>query len=285
MYDDNPHIFYDGKLAVYIRPAYTPVDVVINFSARFVERDLAIRFRDDIRARVSNNRDVKLHSVSYSYLIPPECLYILKEIHRLREAIAPYGEDYNTYYANHITKKATVLTDFAGQNQVNAIAETQARIIGWFEFEGDPEKGSKDSEISAWDISFTYKFKYDRPMACFMEYPLMIHNQMISTKFRDTAPTPTFGDTALNYSMSSRLFAAFETTRIPSKLGLPGVCIPSFDEFLPSQVLPDTLRLITLLTNIDPADARNILSLTDFDDYLFTPEILNFLPGESRGGR
>jgi hypothetical protein len=281
MYDDNPHIFYDGKIGAYIRPAYTPVDVTLNVSARFPDKDAAIRWRENIRTRVSTGRDIRVHSASYSYLIPAECLYILKEIHRMREAVAPYGENYDTYFGNHITKKATVLTDMVGKNQAWAIAETQAKIVGWFEFEGEPEKGDKDSETSAWDLTFSYKFKYDRATACFMEYPLMVHNQLMSTKFRDTGPPPNLDSFELNYSMSSRLLAAFETSRLPSKHGLPGIALPSYDEFLPSQVLPDTLRLITCLTSIDPSNLRNILSLTDFDDYLFTPEILAFLPGEA----
>lgn len=279
-YDDNPHIFYDGDTAVYLRPTYTPVDVTLNISARFTDKERASRWRDDIRNRISTLRAERIHSVSYSYLIPPECLYILAEIHRMREKVAPYGQTFEQYYTGHVTKKATVLSDLAGQNTAKAIAETQAEVLGWFDFEGEPVKGEKDGEIAAWDINFTYKFKYDRPSTCHMEYPLMVHNQLMSTKFRDTGPPPTGDDVQRNYSISSRCFAAFRTTRLAAKNGLPGVSLPSFDEFLPSQVMPDTMRLITCLTSIDPVNPRDILSLTDFDDYKLTPEILDFLETE-----
>lgn len=280
MYDDNPHIYYDGGLRIYIRPAYTPVDININFSARFNDKESAFKWRDEIRNRVSTMRDVRIHDITYSYLIPAECIYILKELHKLRENVAPYNEDFDTYFKNHITTKASILTNFSGSTQAWGISETQARVLGWFDFEGEPEKGEKDSEHSAWDVNFVYKFKYDRPSSCFMEYPLMVHNQLIGTKLRPTEPTPTFGDHQLNYSISSRALAAFETTRLSSAQCLPGIVIPDFDEFLPACTPPDSIRLVTALTNIDVDNPYNLLDLKDLDEYKFTPEFLDFLRTE-----
>ena len=280
-YDDNPHIFWDGAIGVYIRPVYTPVDTVISFSNRFSGKESAMQWRDLIRNKISMLRDQYVHSVTYSYLLPEECEAILKEIHRMREAVAPYGEDYATYFLGHSTKKFSVLTDLVGHNGTYGVSETQARVLGYFEIEAEPEKGSKDPESSAWDINITYKFKYDRPSTCYMEYPLVVHNQLMGVKFRPTAPSSRVDDIELNYSISSRALAAFETTRVPSFLGLPGIALPVFDEFLPAQVLPDTLRLITLMSTIDEAQPRNLLSLVDFDDYTFTDEILAFMITEA----
>lgn len=280
MYDDNPHIYWDGDLRVYIRPAYTPVDIVVNFSNRFSDKESANKWRDEIRNRVSTMRDVRIHDLTYSYLIPAECMYTLKEIHKLRESIAPYNEDFDTYFKNHVTKKASVLTDFAGSNGVWGISETQARVLGWFEFEGEPEKGEKDSEHSAYDINFTYRFKYDRPSTCFIEYPLMVHNQLIGSNLRPSSATPTFGDHQLNYSISSRALAAFETTRLSSAQGLPGISIPDFDEFLPACIPPDSLRLVTALTSIDIENPSNLLDLKDLGEYRFTPELIEFMKTE-----
>ena len=280
VYDDNPHIYWDGDIRVYIRPAYTPVDLVINISGRFNDKESAFKWRDEIRNRVSTNRDVRIHDLTYSYLIPPECMYTLKEIHRLREAVAPYNEDFDTYFQNHVTKKASVLTNMAGNSPSWGISETQARVVGWFEFEGEPEKGEKDPEHSAWDINFTYRIKYDRPSTCLIEYPLMIHNQLISSKFRPTAPTPTFGDHQLNYSISARALASFESSRLSFPQGLPGICIPDFDEFLPASIPPDSLRLITALTSIDINNPFDLMDLNDLDEYKFTPELLEFMRSE-----
>jgi len=279
-YDDNPHVFYDASIRAYIRPVYVPSEIVISVTHRFTDHDSAMRWVDGMRSMISANRESRTHNVSYSYLIPKECIHIVKELHRLRENVAGYGQTFDTYLREKLTKKATILTNLIGSNPEWGIAETQGKILGYFEMDGEPDKGDKDPDHSGWSIDFTYTFLYDRPESCLIEYPLMVHNQLISSKFRDTESVEQKDNYQQNYSISSRAIASFESTRIPSYNGLPGISIPSFDEFLPSDVPPNTLRLVTLLSNIDITNPRSLLSLLDFDTYKLTPEVIAFLRTE-----
>jgi hypothetical protein len=269
MRPENLFIFMDERLETYIKPAYSSTDMTINFRFRAVDKTSATRWRDDIRARISRNLTERIHSVSYHYLIPPAFLEILKEIHRLREAVAPYGEDYDTYFRANSTQRASILTNLSGVAERWGISETQMRIVGWFDFvDTGPEKGGKDDDGDTWTVGFAYKFKFDQPIACVMSYPLMVHNQLLGLGYRpgkdDQVDRPEIH--ARSYTHSAKAFSMFEKGR---QFGgsitapQPGVQIPDFDEFIPASVPSKTLRLFTALTSIDTTPAGDPKFLLD----------------------
>ena len=143
---ENLFIFRDDRIDTFIKPVYSSADITINFKYRAIDKTSAMRWRDDIRTRVGMMWDMRMHEVSYHYLIPPEFLVILKELHRMRENVYPYGETYDQYFQANITKNATVFTTLAGTHAAWGIAEKQLRIMGYFDFEGVPEQGSKEDD-------------------------------------------------------------------------------------------------------------------------------------------
>lgn len=262
---ENFFIFKDPKLGVAIKPVYSPCDVTVTIKYRARSKQQATKWRDDIRNRTAMNREQFIHQASYHYLIPEELFVILREIHKLRETVAGYGDDFDTYFKNHRTSRARWLTNQAGQQGRWGIAETQIRVLGWFDFEGVPEQGSKEDDGSTWTISFSYKFKYDKANACAMFYPLVVHNQMI--KYRPTVeeqPMYQIENQLRKYALSAKMFAYFEMGRAMHYQQLrQGYSVPDFDEFIPASVVPDTLRLATVLIKIDPENPRAIFNLTD----------------------
>lgn len=285
-YMDHPLIFNDTDTNVLIRPSYAEVNLIFNFTSKFADRNSARMWRNDIRARANMNREARYHKASYSYLIPEECIDIAAEINKMREKIAPYGEDLTAYWNRYITPKATVLSDQIGKTTRWAIAETQAEIVGYFDFPVEPEEGTKHAENSSWDIDFTYTVKIHVPMAVWMSYPLMVHNQLIKKEFRQSAPPPRPEDTRLQYSMVANALTQFlkQNQALRVQQQMPGMAIPNFDEFIPdSGTIPlDTLRVVTLLTSIDP---NNPLELMTFDPlgskHHIDPVILEFMKTEA----
>jgi hypothetical protein len=90
---ENNFVFRDDRLDTSICPMYSSTRVTISFKYRAKDKTEAIRWRDDIRNRTSMNREHFLHDITYHYLVPLEQIVILKEIHRMREAGAPDGEE------------------------------------------------------------------------------------------------------------------------------------------------------------------------------------------------
>jgi hypothetical protein len=264
-------VFRDDAIETGIRPVYSMTQTTINFKYRAKDKTEAIRWRDDIRNRTAANRDVFVHDVKYHYLVPKEMIVILKELHRMREAVAPYGDDWETYWRENVSSRVSWLTNQSGQQGAWGVAESQLRVQGWFDFTGVPEQGNKDNDGSTWTISFAYHFQYEKPIACSMYYPLMIHNQVVAQKYRpgpDEQPPYQIEAQARSYSLTGRQLRHFETgTPLYHLTKRPGHQIPSFDEFLPEQVIPQTLRVFTLMIQLDPANPRALFNLkTDLGD-------------------
>ena len=278
---ENLFVFLDRELSTHIKPAYSHTQVTLTFEHRATDKTAALKWRDDIRARVSMDRDTFMHKITYSYAIPDVMLEILKEIHRLRENQAGYGEDYETYFGANVSGKATKLTNQVGGWETWSIGETQAGIVGWFDFEAAPEKGGKE-EGAAWTISFSYRFNYDKPIACVMQYPLMIHNQVISRKYRDSAKPYQIEDHRLAYALSRENFRVFEKGGHLEQYCRPdGIALPSFDEFIPEFVVPGTYRVFTAMLALKPDNLTQLADLTNLTkDYRIHPDVLEFIKGE-----
>jgi len=284
---ENPHIFRDDRVEVGIRPIYSSTETTINFKFRAVDKTEATRWRDYIRTRVAMNWDQRIHNVAYHYLIPTEFLIILKEIHRLMENVDGYGVELDDYLKSGMTKRATIMTTQAGTEPVWAIAESQIRVVGYFDFELVPDKGSREDEADTWTIAFAYKFKYDKPIATTMKYPLMIHNQLLPQNYRPnplTDATDPLENKEFEFTLSSYLFYQFEkdveNKRLRDEKLYKGFVIPSFDEFIPDGVPYGTEPVITVLTNIDNTNPHLLLSLKDLGRFKLAPEVLEFMVGE-----
>lgn len=276
-------IFLDEALDVTIAPVYSSSEITINFKYRAKDKAGAMRWRDDIRAHTALNREYFLHSVEYSYLVPDEAVIILKEIHRLRENVAGYGENWDAYFTKYSTGKLTVLNNLSGSQGAYAIAETQARCVGWFDFEGEPEKGNREGDGDDWVISFAYKFIYSKPIGCYSGYPILIHNQLLSSKFRESEPYPSSSQSKHYHSLSGTGFAMFDATN--KTTGIPsGIAIPGIDEFIPASVMPHTVRVFTALCALDltpNADSSILMNLNELGDSSIDPAIIPFLKAES----
>lgn len=276
--EENQFIFRDMALETYIKPLYSSQEITINVRYRALDRTQANRWRDNIRSLVSMNRDVLMHTLSYHYQIPPEMILILQEIHRLRENVAPYGQNWDTYFGLYATQRASIITTLAGTVPAWAISEKQLRVVGWFDFEGVPEVGGRENDGESWTIGFAYKFRFEKPIACAMSYPVMIHNQLLDEKYRRfVADMPEKHERS--YNLTTGFLTEFE--KGAQLNGIPsGYAIPAFDEFYPSDMLPDTTRVFTALTSIDQNDPLYLFTLTELGTFDFDPEVLEFLKGE-----
>lgn len=277
---ENLYIFRDDSLETNIKPAYSSTEITINFKYRAVDKVTAVRWRDDIRAKVSMNRDVFLHDISYHYLIPTEFIIILEEIHRLRENVAGYGDTFDEYFFKNRTNRVSFLTTLAGTQGSWGVSEKQMRILGWFDFEGVPELGSKEDDADTWTISFSYKFRYDKPIACVMFYPIMIHNQLIDAKYRHTEIPYDPDQNIASYAMSTDNFRAFEKGHTRYNVN-QGIQIPITDEFVPAGIVESTIRVFTALTSVEKTDLRSLMSLRDLGVIEFEPDVLSFLISEA----
>ncbi len=276
---DFPEYFIDDKLGLFLRPVYSPTILTLEFEYRSTDVNAARRWRDEIRAKVSTNRDVRTHIINYSYLVPKEYMPLLTHIHALRENQAGYGEDLDTYLANHFTSNVTQITNMGEQkgNDRWAIAEQQGRVMGQFEWAELPDEPQKQGDTTAYRQAFSYRIYYDAPIASSCDYPVLVHNQLIDTQYLFFQPKDDFQTYESRSPRSVTALGAFEVDRLAKPTVKSGLRLPEFHEFYPKSVPRYTLQVLSGLVGIE-AGKREIMNLNEIDDvWEFREEFINHL--------
>lgn len=272
-------VFLDKALGIKICPIYATTNVDVKFKYTCPSKTEAIRWRDDIRMRVSQLRDINLHDLAYHYLMPLELLLLLKTIHEKRENHLPYNETLEEYITGNSTARLTVIGDLIAKDVRLAVSETQTRIVGRFGFDAIPEKPEKN-ENGVWVIEFSYKFSYEKPIACNMKYPVMVHNQLLPisyTYFTDKSYDIDKVDKVFTYSLEA--MRKFEADNLSNRsLDVNKVIrIPSFDDNDLNKVIPGSGVIWTALCEVDAVDEISLLNLTELGNVIMDPDILDFI--------
>lgn len=281
MKPENRFIYMDEELGCYLKPVYSTIEATISFKYRAKDRVEATRWRDQVRTKISMGRQDLIHHPTYSYVIPDSAFIMLQEIHRLRENVAGYGQSFREYVDSHFTERKSIVVTQAGTEPRDVITETQRRVIGRFDFTTKPEKADRDGDGDAWIISFNYRLFYEKPISLIMLYPLVIHNQLIGSRFRDSRPTDRDDYHEIHHSMSSSGFRPFEPDyQIDKWKSTRGLTIPDFDDFIPSQILPNTIRVLTGLVLIDE-NTNVLMNFNELGDWEIEEDIKAFIASES----
>jgi hypothetical protein len=275
-------IFLDRSLNIIIKPIYATSNVKINFKYRCTSKTEAIRWRNDMRLRVSANRDINLHNITYHYLIPLELIELLRQVHIRRELTEPYSQTFEEYVKSNITDRLNIVGDIVNNDCRLSISETQCRIIGLYDFIGISDKPERDEDNGCYTISFSYKFNYEKPIGCNIRYPVMIHNTLLPERYT------TFNNLSYDldkvdksYSMSLHALNNFESdTTINKLVDVNGILhIPYYDDFQldESNTATGTGTVFLALSEVDVLDKRTLINLKELGNITIDDDILDFI--------
>lgn len=282
---DNTHppLFLDDRLGIAIFPIKKQMEVVISFRYTSNSRTFASRWKNDIGARIANQRDLDMHTVNYRYPFPEHYIKLLKYFHGLREAVAGYNEDFNTYFNNHCARELTSVSNLSGSIATIQMPETQTRVLGWFDFQGEPEKADKDSEGSTWTSEFAYRFMYEKTTHAVIRFPVAIHNQMVDSRLFGRLQKM-LEEKKLSFSKYGEAAHFFETyttlARLTKDRGRQ-IRIPAHDTIAYTQYVPHTFTLASILVELDPK-TDILFNLEDMEHFGFNSEVLDYIREEGR---
>lgn len=281
-YDQVP-VFEDKALMCSLRPIYSTVDVSIAIRYRSTSETEVLRWMAAMKTKTSRGRDLNLHSVEYTYAIPYEFLEILKEIHQLRESTEPYGESFEGYLSSHGTDRFTILSNRAGEKGIVAVSEKQSRIQGLFDFAGLPSRPTHEQGTGMWEIAFTYKFSFQKPESMFIDYPTMVHNQLLPERYLSYIHDQE--DPLYRLPYNNRTYRALQmfeadTQSLKIRREEPFIRIPNFDDFRPEEVIPSTATVFQALCSLED-DKQTLLDLKDLGDFMLDTDILEHLYKET----
>lgn len=282
---ENIPFFLDTALGIKMKPVYSPSEIVLQFTYRASNRTKARQFREEALLRVCDGRAENLHNLQYHYPIPIEYLQLLKHIHTLRETQAGYGDSFDKWMREHLTKRATNLTNVIGKEQLLVIAEHQIRPIGFFDFTTQPVAEDKEKETGPYVVKFEYHLMYDKVIGAVAEYPLVVHNQLLDDRWfgqrrasGDVLDPDNFAGVA-GYSRYAMDHIVKLNRCCPKREGLS---IPEFDQWQPTLTHPTTHTIANVMLQVDPADPYAILNLqNDLGDFKLADVLFPFLKGEA----
>lgn len=278
---DHAPVFFDTDLDLYLFPVYANTQVEMRVIFRSPSETEAKRWISEILSRVSRGRDLNLHDISYTYSIPFPFVRLIEDVWTLREANEGYGQSLSEYVALKASERLTMLSNRASEERMLSVKEKQSRIIGLFSFAVIPDKPEWSQENTAWEISFSYRFKYQKPIQMYCRFPLSVHNQLLPDRYLDVQnPVVDYDHKQGYYSRSYAALSIHELNRplIYRDAGQPSthLTIPDFDDF--NVEFPDPLYMtcFTILVLLDE-DRRTLFNLKDLDEYQINPGILEFL--------
>ena len=74
-----------------------------------------------------------------------------------------------------------------GSKPTLVISERQLPVLGWFG-EIVVSKLGKDDESPTYTVTFDYNVQYQRIIGFVIDYPLMVHNQLLDGRLWDDSP-------------------------------------------------------------------------------------------------
>jgi len=269
-------VFTDHKLGIHLTPVYGETELTMTVQYRAESKSAAERWQAGIKRKVAVGLKESIHDVDYHYLIPKHMLVMLVEFHELREQQAGYGEALQEYFQAHQSPKLTSLSNLAGNATTVGVRETQRGIVGYYSFDDIPELEQGESG-SNWIAEFTYKVKFDRPTSMVIDYPLVIHNQLIPSKYIDLEADYNLKLSTYLAGMTRYNFNHMLENRPEVGSGISGYSIPCFDNWLPTQIIPSTTTVARILLGLSPDNLTSVMSLTEMGDFAFDDIIVEYM--------
>lgn len=273
-------VFLDKNLGVIVTPVYATNNVTISFKYRCKSKTRAQQWRDDMRVKLGQMRDVNVHSVTYHYMLPKQVWEVINQIYECRETKHGYGQTFEEYVVSNSSDRLTVIGDLAAKDVELAISETQGRVIGLYQFDPIPAKIEHDETTGTYSVSFDYKFSYEKPIEANIRYPVMVHNQVLPARYvswDDNAPK--VERSKLSFTASGAALRAFESDVRMNKLYNSDLILrlPYYDDFTIPAVPTGTGSVLIALAEVDETDKQTLFALNDLGDYEIDPDIMQFI--------
>lgn len=275
-YHDHLPIFTDKALKIMIRPVYSEVETKLSVILSVRDKVEANNWIQEIKRRLYQAAISNLHSIEYYYIVPHVITKGLYNLHKLRENIAPYNEDLGHYFKRCFVENYDIITDTAGNNHIVVIREKQVNVLGFFDFDFEPEQPEKnDDNAGGWNVRFTYTIRYQRPDNLVFDYPLMVHNQLIPEEMIRFERTDHYYTTNTRTGFTNKNLQ--EIAIQGNKHGMmltEGIPEPLFDDWIPDQSPYRHIQLSRSLVSISEEDRNTLIDIPDFaDSFEFKPEI------------
>lgn len=276
-YSEHPLIFSDKSIGFNIRPIYVKTKLTINYKLVSSSRNEIHKWVERMRVNLSTPHELNLHKITYHYTYPENVIKFIKLIHSYTEAKDPYNRNFSTYLIHNSPARLTAVSDTVGKTQIPAIKETQTRLLGQYDFSPLPDKPEKDNDTGEWSVTFTYIVTYEKPLALNIQYPVMVHNQLLPKVFTHIPQPPAVAYSSLSQYALEQFLTPEHFYQYVDKNGT--LRLPVGDYFEPATKRKEFTPVFYFLVSLEE-DRRTLINLTDLDEFVLDQDVLEFLKSE-----
>lgn len=269
--------FLDRELRVQVVPMYTPTKISITIRYMDLSRTAVTQWYNNLHVRIAGMLDVMLYEVDYHYSFSDSLLKLLNDVYSRREQEAPYGDTIGEYILKHSTDRLTLATSITGVVERAVVAETQTRIQGFLDDTPELDKPSKE-EDGKYSVEIRHTLTYDKPTALRVEYPIMVHNQLLPFEYFEHIHEYDQSRKKVRHSQFGHTTPFFEVNTVTNQFYDSEYVkrIPSYDYFQPEKELFGTKASFYALCSV-AEDGKLLLNLTELGDLQIDDEILEFM--------
>ncbi|CAM8750684.1 hypothetical protein MOC16_gp010 [Klebsiella phage vB_KpM_FBKp24] len=275
-YPDNNIVWADPTINTYLSTIREPVKARLTFTYRTKDKNEAKNWQSRMRKIMRNQFIDQSFYADFNYVLPYTLFDFFDLFYKMREKVAGYGDTFADWFNKGLMADGSVLVTQGGEKPQFVFRETQLDILGNFEFDTPPIEEKLD-DGTAYEIEFSYRFGFDRPIAFMVSHPLVIHNQIVpkthrsQTSWYDADPLTGRGSIS-----STRYRKLFQDQYFYKNLNR-GNIVPSFDDWMPTQVAADTANLTQFLIQVDTTNPRKVLTLTNLPKMAFDPLLIEYM--------
>lgn len=267
---DSKTVWKDSDIGIMLRPFYEKVKVTINFKYRAIDQGQMRNWQSGLKRRIKMDWLDQSLQAKYNVIIDPVLMAFFREFHRMSQAVAPTNEEFDAWMDKRFLQAHSTLTTMNGSHPQMVLEETQLDVVGWFDFTEIPREQKSDGQ-TAFETDFTYQFQYERPTEFGLNYPLVIHNQMMRKQYR---PDFQVYDPVNLRGYAARSVSAYHTIlRNMGNFDLKsrnGRIVPWFDDWWQPRVPANTTNLLQTLVKVDPNDPTLVVDLKDISSWKYS---------------
>lgn len=187
---NNHLLFLDSGAKVSLWEQSTPCSIILNCRMVFLNKMHAYQTPHIILNRFGSGNILEVADLFYDYQIPTSALYAFHEIHSRRGL----GLDFYQYLRVGSDGQIGLNKNIHQDRPEFTVKKTQVRCLYSVEYSDEqPSDEKTNAAPNSFVIPFTYTLQFALPNLLFLEYPIMINNNLlplecIPTNMYNTAP-------------------------------------------------------------------------------------------------
>ena len=280
-------IYLDKEIHSYMKPILNRRTLTLNVTYYGKSKSKVQSVANYLRfLNPSDSRHI-IDDIEYFYYAPEVFIMLLNTINNLKNTYTTPLLDLDAYIANTFSSEATVLNNEDGDvNKMRlAFRNKQQYVLGTLDTDVISLKPELDTDSNRWSLEVEYSMQYELPNHLLVEYPIVVYNQPMDSKFRLPAKR-SYIQPGNRTMESDSLYGVIGDT--PEFLLIPTdsyyLHIPQEDTVVLPKPQGSYVRLFSVLAGVAPPVAgtpTHLFYLDELPNISFKPDVLALIKLEA----